>query len=118
LHSTGVFPSETSTEPSAVWTKPGVRESGRSWEGVRPPGRKNISGMEELYERGPRAAAEPPLPELGIKFHFGTETGTVSKPLKPESLHSDAFKWSFQFGPTRAFCVGFLGSNFFASLFL
>jgi hypothetical protein len=40
---TRVLPSETSTEPSAVWTKPGVRESGRSWPGVRPPGRKKGS---------------------------------------------------------------------------
>ena len=40
LQRTRVFPRETRTEPSAVWTKPGARASGRSWSGVRPPGRK------------------------------------------------------------------------------
>src|ERR1039458_4345098 len=45
LASTRVLPSVTSTEPSAVWTKPGVRESGRSWAGVLPPGRKKTPGV-------------------------------------------------------------------------
>src|SRR5208282_5842067 len=38
--STRVLPSATSTEPSAVCTKPGVSVRGRSWAGVLPPGRK------------------------------------------------------------------------------
>ena len=42
LVSTRVFPSVTSTEPSAVWTNPGVRVSGRNWAGCRPPGRKKF----------------------------------------------------------------------------
>src|ERR1035437_4178009 len=61
--STRVLPSETSTEPSAVWTKPGVRTSGRSWTGVLPPGRKKEedSGpcIEGLYGNRPRGQPRP-----------------------------------------------------------
>ena len=42
---TRVLPSETRTEPSAVWTKLGSSVSGRSWLGGRPPGRKNGAGL-------------------------------------------------------------------------
>ena len=52
LVSTRVLPKETSTEPSAVWTKPGVRVSGRSWAGVLPPGRKTRACIGRLYGSG------------------------------------------------------------------
>src|SRR5580698_9879496 len=57
LVSTRVLPKETRTEPSAVWTNPGVRVRGRSCAGVRPPGRKNserpfIEGLYGRLERG------------------------------------------------------------------
>src|SRR5271157_6361140 len=65
---TRVLPSETSTEPSAVWTKPGVRESGRSSCGLLPPGRKNVPGacIGGLY--GKRAAS-------GVMGGAGFKTG-------------------------------------------
>src|ERR1019366_6742455 len=63
---TRVLPSETSTEPSAVWTKPGVRERGRSWTGVLPPGRKNGPGacIGRLY------GSRVPVPERTGKGQF------------------------------------------------
>lgn len=53
-----MFPNEIRTEPSAVWTKPGTRERGRSWTGVLPPGRKNgvgacIGGLYGTGDQGP-----------------------------------------------------------------
>src|SRR5256885_7132510 len=49
LVSTRVFPRDTRTDPSAVWTKLGVSASARSSWGARPPGRKKASGIPALY---------------------------------------------------------------------
>src|ERR1035437_9799538 len=98
---TRVFPNETSTEPSAVWTKPGVSESARSWAGVLPPGRKN--GTEacigELYEsRARRQFGRGTSSRLGIAESLGSQQEYDHKALKANDVVPCLVRCQFQIG--------------------
>jgi len=67
-----VLPSETSTEPSAVWTKPGVSDSVRSWSGVLPPGGKSRDAHKEI------------LRETASRVNWGKAGFKAGKPDVPD----------------------------------
>src|ERR1700685_2290006 len=111
LVSTRVFPNETRTEPSAVWTKPGVRVSGRSSAGLLPPGRKKgveagtcIKGLYGTVRVEPSWPGRPgSRPRKGRSRN--PEREFFYNQLKSHSLLALSPKVRFYFGTNRSHSV-------------